>query len=143
MLRHPARTLLFLVAALSLQLTGCSDDSPQASDKDTPGAATTEQAASETTAAGPTSSAPFSLRDYAGPVDPGQHRVPLISWEQTYPVDALVQVPDGFITPGGWVVENGLDGTAYGDLMFYGDVDLVHVDPCRAGTVRQARPDGP
>jgi hypothetical protein len=133
MTRHPARGLLLLVAVLSLQLTGCSDDSPDAAEKGTNSPSAAESAVSEPTATEATTSGPFSLREYDGPIDPGRHRVPLISWERTYPVDALVRVPDGFITPGGWVIENGLDGTAYGDLMFFGDVDLIDTDPCGAG----------
>ena len=133
MIRHPARCLLLLVAALSLQLSGCSDESPQATEATTDSPSTTETHSSE-----PTNSASSSLRDYEGPIDSGRHRVPLISWERTYPVDALVQVPHGFITPGGWVIENGLNGTAYGDLMFFGDVDLVDTNPCGAG--RNVRP---
>ena len=99
------RCLLPLLAAVALQLTGCSDDSTQAGGP------------SET----PSASDQSSLRDFEGSIAPGSHRVPLISWGRTYPIDALVEVPEGFITPGGWVIENGLNGTAYGDLMFWGD----------------------
>ena len=133
MARHPSRCLLLLVAALALLLTGCSDDSPSATEKKTNGPSTTGSAASGPTASEASSSAPFSLREYDGPIDPGRHRLPLLSWERTYPVDALVQVPGGFITPGGWVIENGLNGRAYGDLMVFGEVDLVDTDPCGAG----------
>jgi hypothetical protein len=129
------------VAALSLQLTGCSDDAPRATERPTTSPSTTTgSAASEPPASEPASSAPFSLREYEGPIDPGPHRLPLISWERTYPVDALVEVPEGFITPGGWVIENGLDGLAYGDLMVYGDVDLVDTDPCGAGRIFEPGP---
>jgi hypothetical protein len=143
--RHPSRCLLLLVTALSLQLTGCSDDSPRATEKRTNSPSTTGSAASEATTSGPTaseaaSSAPFSLREYDGPIDPGPHRLPLISWERTYPIDALVQVPKGFITPGGWVIENGLNGPAYGDLMFFGDVDRVDTNPCGAGQIVKPGP---
>lgn len=133
MTRHSARCLLLLVAALSLQLTGCGDDTPQAAEKRTNSPATTGSAASGPTASEAASAAPFSLREYDGPIDPGPHRLPLISWERSYPVDALVQVPSGFITPGGWVIDNGRNGPAYGDLMFFGDVDLVDTDPCGVG----------
>jgi hypothetical protein len=133
MARPASRCLLLLVAALSLQVTGCSDDSPRATEESTSSPSTTESAASGPTASEATRSSPFSLREYDGPIDPGPHRLPLISWEREYPVDALVQVPQGFITPGGWVIENGRDGPAYGDLMFFGDVDAVDTDPCGAG----------
>jgi hypothetical protein len=133
MARPASRCLLLLVAALSLQVTGCSDDSPRAIEESTSSPSTTESAASGPTASEATRSSPFSLREYDGPIDPGPHRLPLISWEREYPVDALVQVPQGFITPGGWVIENGRDGPAYGDLMFFGDVDAVDTDPCGAG----------
>ena len=135
MTRHPSRCLLLLVAALSLQLTGCSDDSPRATGSDA-----SEPATSGATASEAASSAPFSLRDYNGQIDPGPHRLPLISWERTYPVDAMVQVPKGFSTPGGWVIENGLNGPAYGDLMVFGDVDLVDTDPCGAGQIVKPGP---
>jgi hypothetical protein len=133
MARHSARCLLLLVTALSLQLTGCSDDSPPAGDTGTNTPSTARSAASGPTASEAASSTPFSLREYDGPIDPGRHRLPLLSWERTYPVDALVQVPSGFITPGGWVIDNGQNGAAYGDLMFFGDVDRVDTDPCGAG----------
>src|SRR3954454_12321486 len=100
MARHSARCLLLLAAALSLQLTGCSDDSPHATEKVTNSPSTTGSADSGPSASERASSAPFSLREYAGPIDPGLHRLPLISWERSYPVDALVRVPPGFITPG-------------------------------------------
>jgi hypothetical protein len=126
MTRHAARCFLPLLAALSLQLSGCSADSPQS--------ATTPEPSTNSPATGaPSASEPTSLRNFVGPIAPGSHRVPLISWDQTYPLDALVEVPDGFITPGGWVVENGLSGAAYGDLMFFGDVDRVASDPCPGG----------
>jgi hypothetical protein len=133
MARHARRRLLLLVAALSLQLTGCGDDSPRATEQRTNRPSTTESAASGPTVSQGASSSPFSLKEYDGAIDPGPHRLPLISWERTYPVDALVRVPKGFITPGGWVIENGLNGPAYGDLMFFGDVDAVDTKPCGAG----------
>jgi hypothetical protein len=138
--RHPSRCLLLLVAALPLLLTGCSDDSARATEKRTDSPSTAGPSTSGSTASEAASSAPFSLRDYDGPSDPGPHRLPLISWERTYPVDALVQVPEGFVTPGGWVIENGLNGRAYGDLMFFGDVDRVDTDPCGAGRIVKPGP---
>ena len=66
--------------------------------------------------------------------------MPLIGWERTYAVDAVVKVPAGFITPGGWVVENGENGAAYGDLMFFGDVDLLDTNPCGAGEIVKPGP---
>jgi hypothetical protein len=112
------------MAALSLQLTGCSDDSPEAA---------TEPSTHSPSIGAASASGPTSLANFEGAIEPGRHRVPLISWNRTYPVDALIDVPDGFITPGGWVVENGLNGTAYGDLMFWGDVGRVDTNPCGAG----------
>jgi hypothetical protein len=131
--RHPARWLLLLVAALSLQLTGCSDDSTSVQPPPTPGSPTTSSG-------GPSDSGSTSLENFEGSIVPGSHRVPLISWERTYPVDAVVEVPAGFITPGGWVVENGENGSAYGDLMFFGDVDLVDTNPCGAGQIVKPGP---
>jgi hypothetical protein len=133
MSRHPSRCLLLLVAALSLQLTGCTHDAPPASEGEANSVSTAGEASSGPTVSESTGSAPFSLREYDGPIDPGRHRLPLISWERTYSVDALVKVPQGFITPGGWVIDNGRNGPRYGDLMFFGDVDLVDTDPCGAG----------
>jgi hypothetical protein len=131
MTRHPTRCFVALVAALSLQLTGCSDDSPQAATEPGPNSPSTGAASA---------SAPTSLANFAGAIEPGSHRVPLIRWDRTYPVDALIEVPDGFITPGGWVVENGLNGTAYGDLMFFGDVGRVDTNPCGAGRLVKPGP---
>jgi len=130
MTRHPARCLLPLLAALSLQLTGCSDDPHQDAEPSTNSPSTPE----------PSTSEPTSLRNFEGPIVPGSHRVPLIWWDQTYPVDALVDVPEGFITPGGWVVENGRSGTKYGDLMFWGDIDRVDTNPCGKGRLVEPGP---
>jgi hypothetical protein len=118
------------LAALSLLLTGCSNDDRQATGPSTNSPTTGEPSASE----------PTSLRNFEGPIIPGSHRVPLISWDRTYPVDALVKVPNGFITPGGWVVENGQSGTKYGDLTFWGDVDRVDTNPCGAGRLVKPGP---
>jgi hypothetical protein len=139
MSQYQARYLLLLVA-LSLQLSGCRDETPQAGGKGTNSPSPIESSASEPTSSESTNSGPYSLRDYEGSIDPGPHRVPLISWERTYPVNALVRVPNGFITPGGWVIENGLNGTAYGDLMFFGDVDRVDTNPCGAGQIIKPGP---
>jgi hypothetical protein len=129
--RHPARNFLALLATLLLPLAGCSDDSPEAS------APTTNSPSTEST---PPPESPKSLDNFDGPITPGSHRVPLIRSDRTYPVDALIEVPEGFITPGGWVVENGQDGPAYGDLMFFGDVELVDTDPCGAGRMVKPGP---
>jgi hypothetical protein len=133
MTRHPARWLLLLVTALSLQLTGCSDDSTSVQPPPPPGSPTTSSG-------GSSDSGSTSLKNFEGSIVPGSHRVPLISWERTYPVDAVVEVPAGFITPGGWVVENGESGSAYGDLMFFGDVDLIDTNPCGAGQLVKPGP---
>jgi hypothetical protein len=130
MSRHPTRGILLLLAAASLLLTACSDDTSRA----------TEQSTNSPSAVESSASAPTSLREFEGSIAPGGHRVPLISWGRTYPVDALVEVPEGFITPGGWVVENGQNGTAYGDLMFWGDVDRVDTNPCGAGRLVKPGP---
>ncbi len=127
---HPARYFLPLLAAASLLLTACSDGTPKPAEASTGSPSTGE----------PSSSGPTSLRDYEGSISPGRHRVPLIRWDRTYPIDALVDVPEGFITPGGWVIENGRNGTAYGDLMFFGDVDRVDTQPCGAGRLVKPGP---
>ena len=119
----------FLTTAVML-FAACTHTPPQADEPSTNGRST----------AGPSGSEPTSLRDLEGPIVPGNHRVPLISWKRTYPVDALVEVPDGFITPGGWVVENGQNGTAYGDLMYFGDVGRVDTRPCGAGRLVKPGP---
>src|SRR4051794_18054785 len=137
---HPTRCLLVLVTALSLQLTGCSDDSPQATEPRSESPSPDRSTGSEPSSSETTASSPVSLREYDGPITPGRHRVPLISWNRTYPVDALIQVPEGFITPGGWVIENNENGAAYGDLMFWGDVDLLDTDPCGAGRIVKPGP---
>jgi hypothetical protein len=130
MTRHSARYVLPLLATLSLQLTGCGSDPPPA-DQSKP--------ASSRIGLGDFDPAPpIGLSEFSGPIAPGLHRMPLIRWDRTYPIEALIEVPDGFITPGGWVVENGRNGAAYGDLMFFGDVDRVNTHPC--GAPRLVRP---
>jgi hypothetical protein len=119
-----------LMTVSVLLLTGCSGDKRDAAEPST----------ISPSSGGVPSSEPSSLAEYDGPIAAGSYRVPLISWHQTYPVDALVEVPDGFITPGGWVVENGLDGTKYGDLMFWGDVGRVDAKPCEAGQLVKPGP---
>jgi hypothetical protein len=120
-----------MLAALSLPLAACSDDSTTA--EPPPPSPSTSTGAS-------TAPDPIPLKDFNGSIAPGRHRVPLIRWDRTYPVEALIDVPDGFITPGGWVVENGENGTEYGDLMFWGDVERVDTRPCGEGRMVKPGP---
>jgi hypothetical protein len=137
---HPSRCLLLVMAALSLLITGCGDDRTQGTQPSINSASADPSTASDPPSQETSDSSPVSLREYQGSITPGRHRVPLISWNRTYPVDALVQVPAGFITPGGWVIENNRNGPAYGDLMFWGDVDLLDTNPCGAGRVVKPGP---
>ena len=136
--RHPAALVPGALVAIAVLLASCSNGSSTSSERPT---STTSPSTSPSTSSGESSaSGPTSLREFEGSIVPGSHRVPLISWHRTYPVDALIDVPEGFITPGGWVVENGLDGAEYGDLMFWGDVDRVDTNPCRAGRLVKPGP---
>lgn len=124
MTSHSTRDILpFPAAASLLLLTGCSEDTPRA----------TKESTNSPSIADPPAAGRTALKDYSGSMTPGSHRVPLIRWDRTYPVDALVEVPDGLVTHGGWVLENGQNGTAYGDLMSFGDVDRVDTHPCGGG----------
>jgi hypothetical protein len=132
--RHPAALVPVALVAMGVLLAACSNGSSTSTGKPT-------SPSSPTTSTGePSASEPRSLRDFEGSIVPGSNRVPLISWGRTYRVDALIDVPDGFITPGGWVVENGQSGTQYGDLMFWGDVDRVDTNPCGAGRLVKPGP---
>jgi hypothetical protein len=131
---HPAALVPVALVAMAALLTACSNGSSPSTGKPTSTSSPT------TSSEGSPDSTPSSLREFEGSIVPGSHRVPLISWGRTYPVDALVEVPDGFITPGGWVVENGQNGSQYGDLMFWGDVDRVDTNPCGAGRLVKPGP---
>lgn len=132
MIWHPVRFVAPIAAAVTLQETGCSADPSTTGESQL----RPPSPASETPA---TSAGATSLKDTYGDITPGKHLVPLLNDDTTYPVQALVDVPDGFITPGGYVVENGRNGLRYGDLMFIADVQTTTTEPCRSEG-RQNRP---
>ena len=74
---------------------------------------------------------PKSLEGVDGPIDAGSWIVPFWGREYASLPRAVVQVPAGYGSPGGWVVDRGADGDPeeYGDVSFW-TVARVLRDPC-------------
>ena len=124
---HPARNLsttagIALVAALAL--TGCD------------GSADDSQAADPTSPSTPTStpspvSGPQSMEGVDGALEAGSWAVPLYAKDYLTLPRAVVEVPEGYGSPGGWTVDRGADGDPgnYGAVDFW-SVGTVVDDPC-------------
>ncbi|GAA3653508.1 hypothetical protein GCM10022237_11680 [Nocardioides ginsengisoli] len=128
---NPRTTAPTALAALALLVAACSA---------TP--------APEPISAPPGSASPRAPSTGGGPVDlrpitagtalaPATYAVPLMGDEG--PARALVDVPAGYYSAGGWVIDAGHGTEApdeFGDLMFLtGDLGGVETQPCRHGGV--------
>jgi hypothetical protein len=117
MIRHPARCLLPVLAAVSLQLSACSDDStttqPDITTSDSPTA--------------PSSDAPIDLVSIpeGSSLEAGTYSVGLLFDDG--PTRALVDVPEGYVGHGQVI------GSDDGDMAFWGTVTRVDTDPCLRG----------
>jgi hypothetical protein len=119
MIRHPARCLLPVLAAVSLQLSACSDDST-----------TTGPPPDIITSDSPTtvsSDAPIDLMSIPDgtSLEPGTYSVGLLFDDG--PTRALVDVPEGYVSHGQVISSDD------GDIAFWGSVTRVDTDPCLGG----------
>ena len=138
---NPARNLITTITiALLLALVGCSGDDPDATEPSpVSGDASTTPPAETPTNAGPT-----DLVDLHGPLDPGLYS--LAAWgetSQTGPLPrAIVDVPEGYFSNGGYVIDAGHDGGTDDQL---GDISVWHAvqvlaDPCQGRTAADVGP---
>ena len=76
---------------------------------------------------------PKSMEGIDGPIDAGSWIVPFVGREYKSLPRAVVEVPDGYGSPGGWVVDRGADGdpSSYGDVSFW-TVESVYRNSCAA-----------
>jgi len=123
-MRH-ARKFLALTAVViaALFLTSCSSGSDPAS------------ASKPSLTSRPSSAAPKSMAGVDGPLAAGRWIVPMWGNESDSLPRAEVEVPEGFGSPGGWVVDRGADGDPenYGTVSFW-SVSQVFPDPCDTTT---------
>lgn len=89
----------------------------------------------------PSASGPPSSENVNGALAPGRWRVPLFGRQPRQLPWAVVDVPPGYGTPGGWVVDRGADGDPehYGAVAFFA-VDEVVPDPCNGGATASVGP---
>jgi len=78
--------------------------------------------------------APKSMKGIDGPLEAGAWVVPMWGVETDSLPRAVVEVPEGFGSPGGWVVDRGADGDPqnYGTVSFWSVTDVVR-NPCDGG----------
>ena len=133
MTRFSATPLVPLALAATACLLGaCRDGS-------TPSADAGLRAASSSQAP----AAPVDLRPIAAgtPLEPATYRMPFLG--TVGPMRAVVDVPEGYLSAGGWVIDDGhgeLAPDEYGNLAFWGAVDQVDPDPCHPGPVDNVGP---
>ena len=125
------RNSVVLGAALaSLLLVAACDDSGPSSDA-SPGTATGE--VTETPDTGVIDLAPIGA---GATLDPGTYAVPFVGEEGAEDDPrALVEVPEGYFSAGGWVIDDGHGTQApdeLGDVMFVGTVRGVDTQPSAA-----------
>ena len=128
MTRRSATALLPLAfTAITLLLGGCGADpaSPAAGDEPPPGRATS------TEPLGPAEPIEMKVIPAGTPLDPATYAIPLLGGHGDG--RAIVHVPDGYFSAGGWVIDDGhgeLAPDQYGTLTFFGSVAKVDSDPC-------------
>jgi hypothetical protein len=83
----------------------------------------------------PTALAPRSMEGLDGPLSAGPWVVPMWGKDSDVLPRAVVDVPAGFGSPGGWVVDRGADGDPqnYGTVSFW-TAERVVTDPCAGVT---------
>jgi len=122
-----ARNTLTTAAAViaALMLAACEDASDSTSAPEPK--ATTSTSAS--------SAAPRQMEGINGALEPGAWVVPFWGKDPGSLPRAVVQVPEGYGSPGGWVVDRGADGhpDEYGSVSFWTVQDVVR-DFCEGVT---------
>ncbi len=138
MARHPARCFLPLLAALSLQLAGCSDDSAGTTTTQPPRSTSPSGQANDPSAAAPTwkfladqpEDVPLRAGDYGLTPNGVSGKV------------AVVRTPEGYLNLGGWTFVAGEPFRALGFVT----ADRVYPDPCGSrlrSKAETARDPGP
>jgi hypothetical protein len=128
--RHTAALLPGALAAMSVLLAACSNDSASVAERPPP--------SSTGTPAGP---GELVKVPEGASLKPGVYSMPLIGPDS--PMRAVVDVPAGYFNPGGYVIDDGHGTNApdeFGDLMFWSDIDQVEADPCDGGAAADVGP---
>ena len=130
---NPARTLIAVgVATMVVALAGCDDDvAATAQDSPTPTVAGTITARP--------SGRPSDLVGYRGPLEPGRYS--MAAWGrrgETRLPRAVLEVPEGYFSNGGWAVDAGSDTAEpdqFGEIMVW-PVTHVFDDICNTRSTR-------
>jgi hypothetical protein len=138
---RPARNLvLSSTIALVLAFTACTSTDPgtDARPGPTPGTTTTSPPTDSTTAEGPT-----DLVGLEGPLEPGTYSLAAWGQQRGDPLPrAILEVPEGYFSNGGYVIDAGHDSLAPGEFgtVQVWRVDRVLTDPCRRSTATDVGP---
>ena len=138
----PARNLCMAITiALALALMGCSGDDPAAETEPTP---VSDDASTTPPAETPTTDGPTDMVGLDGPLEPGLYSMAV--WgesDQTGPLPrAILDVPEGYFSNGGYDLDAGRDGVT--DDQF-GQITVWHAthvlaDPCQRRTTADVGP---
>ena len=124
----PRPTLVCLAAVLAITLvqTGCGGGASPESQGSGPASASTSPSSA---------TSPQSMEGIDGALQAGFWKVPLYARAYQSLPWAVVEVPDGYGSPGGWTVDRGADGDPehHGSVGFW-SVGTVMDDPCHAST---------
>ena len=84
---------------------------------------------------------PRSMAGMNGPLTAGRWVMPMVGNDSDALPRAVVEVPPGYGTPGGWVVDRGADGDPdnHGEVFFWTAQDVVR-DPCEGVTTADPGP---
>ncbi len=132
---HLAGTAALAVVLTGAVLSGCTDDAA------TPGGPNEAADSPSSPTSSATAGVPVDLEPIAAgtALEPATYAVPFLG--EDGPARAVVDVPAGYFSAGGWVIDDGHEQLApeeYGDVMFFGSVERVALDPCRATAVKPA-----
>jgi hypothetical protein len=117
------------LAATTLLLGACGDDS-------SPSASKAGESSTSTGPAAPAEPVEMKVIPAGTSLDPATYAMPFLGIDGT--MRAVVDVPDGYFSTGGWVIDDGHEELApdeYGSLAFWGAADQVDSDPCHPGPV--------
>jgi hypothetical protein len=124
----PTPTLICLAAVLSITLvqTGCDGGASNESHGSDSGGVTTSPGSA---------ASPRSMEGIDGALEAGSWMVPVYARAYRTLPRAVVEVPDGYGSPGGWTVDRGADGDPehHGSVDFW-SVGTVMGDPCHPST---------
>jgi hypothetical protein len=126
MTRLPATTLLpFALGATTMLLCACGSHSSSTA------ATSSEDGARSSSPAAPVDPLELKEIDAGTALEPATYAMPMVGVDG--PLRAVVNVPAGYFSAGGWVIDDGhgtLAPDEYGNLAFWGAVDQVDPDPC-------------